>query len=187
MGTQAEWNAITNLNYAFFSLTWGEIAPGLVIFVLLGFGVYQAWAEKKGSKRRGYKFRQRDERKRLHLPLLITTPVTQEFSVNTFDISTSGAFLPLQDLKKSMAFTSLIGKRSGIKIGDIIDIRIFTGRFSQFSCQARVVRYNLDPNAISHTGVGIEFLNLSSRKKKALKNLIEASERKITRSDVQAS
>ena len=155
-------------------LTWGELAPGLLIFLFLGMGVLSRWSRSKRKRKYDHKYEQRDTRTKLSLPLIINTPVTQEFSVRTFDISMSGAFLPYEDLKTSMSFTSLIGKRSGIKIGDLIDIKILTGRFSRLHCQARVIRYNFLENSGIPMGIGIEFMNLSQRKKKVLKHLIES-------------
>ncbi len=150
--------------------TW-EFFPGILLLLFLGAGVSHLFNQKKRKK--AYANKQRSKRAKLSLPLVINTPVTQEFSVRTFDISLTGAFLPYEDLKNSMAFTSLIGKRSGIKVGDLVDIKVYTGRFSQISCQARVVRYNFSDNHLPPKGIGIEFVNLSKRNRRQLQSLIE--------------
>ena len=147
-----------------------EFFPGVIMLLFIGAGLSHFYTQKKRS--RSYKQTQRNERRRISIPIVINTPVTQEFSVNTCDISLSGAFLSYEDLKKSMVFTSLIGKRSGIKVGDLVDIKVYTGRFSQFSCQAKVVRYNFEEQAVPPKGIGIEFINLSKKNRKTLENLI---------------
>ncbi len=147
------------------------LMPEMIIMMFLCAGSFHFWSSKR--KKRNYSQLQRDKRCKLSIPLVINTPVTQEFSVKTFNISLSGAFLGYEDLKNSMSFTSLIGKRNGIKAGDLIDIRVYTGRFSQFSCQARVVRYNLEPGTLPPPGIAIEFVNMTHKNKKILKNLIE--------------
>lgn len=141
------------------------------MLLFIGAGISHFYGQKK--KNSYYSKRQRSERTRLALPLVINTPVTQEFSVKTYDISLTGAFLPYEDLKNSMAFTSLIGKRSGIKVGDLVDIKVYIGRFSQLHCQARVVRYNFSDSNLPPKGIGIEFVNLNKKKRKILQNLIE--------------
>lgn len=157
-------------------LTTGEVIPGFLLSLLLCFGAIHVGLKKKAQRQSYLNMKNREPRKRLAIPLLISTPVTQEFSILTYDISVSGAFLPYDDLKQSMSFSSLIGKRSGIKAGDLIDIKLMTGRFSHFHCQARVVRYNFEEQTLSARGVGIEFIHLSKRKKRMLRNLIESSE-----------
>ncbi len=147
-----------------------EFFPGVLMLLFLGAGLSHLYNQKK--HKRGYANTQRSERYRMSLPLVINTPVTQEFSVRTFDVSLTGAFLPYDDLKNSMAFTSLVGKRSGIKVGDLVDIKVYIGRFSQFNCQARVIRYNFSDNNLPPKGIGIEFVNLSKKNKKLLQNLI---------------
>lgn len=151
-----------------------EFFPGVLMLLFIGAGFSHFWTQHRRS--RVYSQVQRDKRKNISIPIVINTPVTQEFSVNTCDISLSGAFLSYEDLQKSMVFTSLIGKRSGIKVGDLVDIKVFTGRFSQFSCQARVVRYNFDDQAVPPKGIGIEFINLSKKNRKALEHLIHAQD-----------
>jgi hypothetical protein len=151
--------------------TW-EFFPGILLLLFLGAGVYHLYSQRR--RQRVYPQKQRSARTRLSLPLVINTPVTQEFSVRTFDISLTGAFLPFDDLKNSMAFTSLVGKRSGIKVGDLVDIKVYTGRFSQISCQARVIRYNFSDHSLPPKGIGIEFVNLSKKHQKILRHLIES-------------
>ena len=148
-----------------------EFFPGVIMLLFIGAGFSHFYNQNK--KKNVYAKRQRGQRTRLSLPLVINTPVTQEFSVKTFDISLTGAFLPYEDLKSSMAFTSLIGKRTGIKVGDLVDIKIFIGRFSQIACQARVVRYNFSDENLPPKGIGIEFVNLNKKNQRNLQNLID--------------
>jgi c-di-GMP-binding flagellar brake protein YcgR len=157
-----------------------ELLPGLILMGLIGLGLIQWWQKRPPQRTRRVK--QRSERVPVPIPLIISTPVTQEFSVKTYDISLTGAFLHYQDLQNSMTFTSLLGKRSGIKVGDIIEVRVITGRFSHFHCQARVARFCLDENTQSRPGIGIEFLYLSPRKKSRLANIIYQPKIKFTAS-----
>lgn len=159
--------------------TW-QLFPGLILLAFLGVGIHQAWESYKLRRKMGFRGgQQRNTRRKVSLPLIINTPVTQEFSVKTFDVSVSGAFLSYEDLKTSMTFTSLIGKRSGIKVGDLVDIKILTGRFSSLSCQARVIRYNFEKDSMPPQGIGIEFVNLTPRKRRVLESLIFADEEEI--------
>ncbi len=151
-----------------------ELLPGALMLLFASFGVAHFYSEKK--KTQVYSQRQRAERSRISLPLKISTPVTQEFSVLTYDISLTGAFLPYDELKNSMAFTSLVGKRSGIKVGDLVDIQLITGRFSHITCQARVVRYNFSDDTLPPKGIGIEFIQLSKKSKRVLANIIQQEE-----------
>ena len=167
-------SGITDTLLAQIEISPWELFPGLMILLFVGVGFYHLWTQSR--KKRVYKQKQRGQRTKLALPLVINTPVTQEFSVNTFDISLTGAFLAYEDLKHSMTFTSLIGKRSGIKVGDLVDIKVYTGRFSQFNCQAKVVRYNFSDELPPPKGIGIEFVNLNKRKKKLLESLIHSEQ-----------
>lgn len=153
-----------------------EFFPGwiLVFFVALGC-VKIAW-DKIRNRNRLRKQGPREVRKKMALPIVINTPVTQELSIHTYDISLTGAFLPYDDLKNSMTFISLIGKRTGIRTGDLLEIKVYLGRFSQLNCKARVVRYNFSDDNPHPKGIGIEFVNLSQRKKKLLAAVIYKEE-----------
>ena len=149
-----------------------EIIPAIVLlFFFIGGGVQVIKARKKqGPKEK----RGESLRKKLPLPLIIATPVTQSFSVTTYDISTDGAFIPLNEMRNSMNFTSLIGKRSGLKVGDIIDVTLHTGRFSQIHCQGRVVRKEIEQLGQYPEGFGIQFLKLSRRDQKRLELILQS-------------
>ncbi len=71
-----------------------------------------------------------------------------------------------------MNFSSLIGKRSGIKVGDIVGLKLQTGRFSHIHCQGRVVRFNLSQTESHPEGIGIKFLDMSRRDQKKLESLL---------------
>ena len=145
------------------------------MLMFIGAGFSHIWAQKR--KQRTFSQKQRHERKRLAIPMVINTPVTQEFSVKTCDISLSGAFLGYEDLQKSMSFTSLVGKRSGIRVGDLVDIRVYTGRFSQFHCQAKVVRYNFNDQEMPPKGIAIEFVKMSKKNRKILESILYSQDK----------
>jgi c-di-GMP-binding flagellar brake protein YcgR len=160
---------IQTLELSQFETSLGQWIPHLILLLLITAGLAQIKLKKKY---RGKKSIQRSERRKISIPILINTPITHEISINTYDISLTGAFFEHEDLKKTMTFTSLIGQRTGIKSGDIIDIKIYISRFKNLNCQARVVRYNLQDLNHPPLGIGIEFLNLSYRKKKLLASFI---------------
>ena len=149
-----------------------QLAPGLIMLAIGATKILQTAMINRRKRHKGYKNAQRSERKKVALPITINTPVTHEFSLNTFDISLTGAFLAYEDLKNSMSFTSLIGKRSGIKTGDLVDITVQVGRFSRLSCQAKVIRYNFSDNTMPPKGIGIEFMNLNPKNKKILESIL---------------
>ncbi len=161
----------TNFNHLINDHAWIEHWPEMILLSLVLFGIAR---HNQGHRKIKNRLKNREERKKMALPLVINTPVTQEFSIQTYDISLSGAFLSAEDLKKSMTFTSLIGRRTGIKVGDKIDIKIYLGRFRQIECQARVVRHNLDENSRPPVGIGIEFIKMSRKNQKMLSDLIYA-------------
>ncbi len=162
----------TDVTKSQFEIGFWELLPALVLFVLIAVGLLRV---RQARQRKKHEHQQRSLRKKLSLPLFINTSVTQEFSVRTFDISMTGAFLSYDDLKHSMTFTSLIGKRSGIKVGDLIEIKVPTRGFGFFKCQAKVVRYNFSEER-PPKGVGIQFVNLNNRKRRMLADLIEAED-----------
>lgn len=155
------------------SEAWVEHLPELTLLIFIALGLARHQMQNKRLKNR---LKERSERKKIPVPMIINTPITQEFSIKAYDISMSGAFLSSEDLKHSMAFTSLVGKRTGIRVGDKIDIRIYLGRFRQIECQARVVRYNLEVNERPPHGIGIEFIGMSRKHQKMLAELIASGE-----------
>ncbi|MCB0379285.1 MAG: PilZ domain-containing protein [Bdellovibrionales bacterium] len=149
-----------------------ELLPALfVALFFLGGAIHIIKNRRDQKKRREH--RSQGDRHRLPIPLVIETPVTQSFSVTIYDISLGGAFIPLEEMQKSMNFTSLIGKRSGIKVGDLIDLKLQTGRFSQIHCQGKVVRYQEEDLGKYPKGIGIEFINVSKRDQRRLADLLD--------------
>lgn len=161
----------TFFDFSQFEMSGWELLPGLVILFFLVGGSFQVLKTRKNQRRQKEK-RKGSPRKRLPLPMIIDTPVTQSFSVKAYDISSSGAFIPLYEMKQSMNFSSLIGKRSGIKVGDIIGLKLQTGRFTHIQCQGRVVRYTTSDTETHPEGIGIKFLDMSRRDQKKLENLL---------------
>ncbi|MCJ8275445.1 MAG: PilZ domain-containing protein [Bdellovibrionales bacterium] len=159
-------------SFSQFEMSGWELLPGLLmLFFLAGGSLHVLKVRRENSP--GYREqRNLDERIRLDLPMMIETPTTQSFSVKTYDISLSGAFIPLNDMKRGMNLTSLVGPRSGIKVGDIIDLKLQTGRFSHIQCQGKVVR--LGPAGDQSEGIGIKFIELSRRDQKRLQQILNA-------------
>ena len=153
-----------------------ELVPIIAILVLIGFGISQmSMPFQWNGANAGH---QRHARKSLAVPMSIKTPVTQEFVIRTTNISVSGAFISYGDLQSSMTFVSLVGRRNGIRVGDLVDVIIYTSRFQPIKCQARVVRYNFDKKALPPMGIGIEFIRLSSRHQRALSNYLAKQQSK---------
>ena len=145
-----------------------ELFPGLILLAFIFLGVYQVWLLKREERNR----RKGQDRKKMHLPITIKTPVTDHLKVNTFNISMNGAFLDYEDLKKNETFLHLIGKDTGIKVGDLMDIEIPLGRFRQITCQARLIRYNFSDYELPPKGVAVKFVQLNENQKKNLASLI---------------
>ena len=154
-----------------FEMSGWELLPGAVLMLFLCGGCVQILKNRKNQRLIKEK-RKGSPRKRLSVPMIIDTPITQSFSVKSYDISTSGAFIPLFEMKESMNFSSLIGKRSGIKVGDIVGLKLQTGRFSYIHCQGRVVRFNLTQTDSHPEVIGIKFLDMSRRDQKKLESLL---------------
>ena len=158
------------LNSSQFEMSGWEIIPGALLLLFLTGGFLELIKARSGKTSLFKERRSGSPRKRLHIPMTIETPVTQSFSVKTYDISLTGAFIPLFEMKKSMNFTSLIGKRSGIKVGDLITLKLQVSRFSQIHCQGRVIRFANSSEQLE--GIGIQFVDMAKRDQKKLEDLL---------------
>ena len=158
------------LNMSHYEMAGWELIPSTLIALIFVGGGLQVLKARKGGKARNR--RSEHARKRIPIPLIIATPATQPFSVTAYDISLGGAFIPFEGMKNSMNITSFIGKRSGLKVGDVIDIKMYTGRFTQIHFQGRVVR--LEDSSVGEypKGVGIQFIKMSRRDQKKLEHLL---------------
>ena len=147
-----------------------ELLPEFILMTFILLGIHQVWTQKKklyyGKKRRW-------ERKKKILPISLKTPITQAFTVNTLDISLSGAFLDYEDLKKNRVFMNVLDKHTGnMRVGDLIDVEIPMGPFRKISCQARLIRFNFSEHGIPPKGMAIEFIHLNEDQLHDLDSLI---------------
>ena len=75
-------------------------------------------------------------------------------------------------MQNSMNKTALLGRRTGIKIGDSLRIRVHAGRFSSLTLEGRVVRLELEAQGAYPAGLGIQFRNLNRGRKKRLRFIV---------------
>ena len=119
------------------------------------------------------------ERKQVNLPMIIDAPYNQAFSVSTYDISLGGAYIRFDDVHTSMNMSGLTGPRSGLKVGDLLNLKLHAGRFSNIHCQGRVVRLQRQAKGKYPEGIGIQFLHMKKRDLRKLKMLLSTSNQKI--------
>jgi hypothetical protein len=98
----------------------------------------------------------RADRKRLHLPVTVEGTRLQSSKAETFDISTSGAFIPVSQ---------------NVGVGDWVTLRMKFG-YTQIRCQARVVRRS-EPRGEYPAGAGVQFMNMSWRERRELQRCID--------------
>lgn len=113
------------------------------------------------------------ERKRVNIPMIIDAPYNQAFSVSTYDISLGGAYIRFDEMNTSMNLTSITGPRSGLKVGDLLNLKLHAGRFSNIYCQGRVVRLQKQAKGKYPQGIGIQFLHMKKRDLRKLKMLLK--------------
>jgi hypothetical protein len=105
----------------------------------------------------------RARRHQRRVPVVITgalrgrSPVRAE----TFDLSDSGLFLPLEG--------------SHFEIDDRISVRMTFGTFSQIRCEGRVVRRAEDPCGVYPSGIGIQFTDMDWRQRRELRRQLESA------------
>lgn len=100
----------------------------------------------------------RAERRRMSVPVTIEGTRLQPVRNETFDISETGAF---------------VTAARDVAVGDWVTLRMKFG-FSQFRCQARVVR-RAEARGIYPGGVGVQFMNLSWRERATLRRCLSRS------------
>lgn len=101
------------------------------------------------------------ERKNIQINMQIASLHGLDYSLKTFDISKTGAFLSLNE-KQALA---------DFNVGDYCDIRLQLSEYKRLRCRARVVR-------LSHgygqypPGIGLEFKNLPGTEARYLKGIL---------------
>ena len=164
----------TSLNFTILSqmdFSLWDFIPGFILFILAGILIfYHLKVEREGNPHLKKRMQKREKKV---FPITIKTPVTETFTVNTLDISSGGAFLDYEDLKKNKTFINLLSENIGtMRVGDLIDIEIPLGQFKKFQCQACLVRINFSDYDISPKGMAIKFVHLSEEQEKTLNSLI---------------
>jgi hypothetical protein len=101
----------------------------------------------------------RAERKRVAIPIFIEGARLDSLRAQSFDISETGMFVPLE---------------SRVGVGDHITVRMKFGAFSHMKCQGRVVRRG-EPKGTYPAGVGIEFTDLSWHQRRELRKHLSRS------------
>lgn len=95
-------------------------------------------------------------RHRLHVPVLIEGTRLLSIKAETFDISESGIFVPLEQK---------------LGVGDWITVRMSFGTLSQIRCQGKVVR-QADAKGSYPMGVGIQFESITRRQRQEISRFL---------------
>jgi hypothetical protein len=101
----------------------------------------------------------RAERKKMSIPLFIEGSRLNTIRAECFDISETGLFIP---------------ETNGLGVGDWVNIKISFDSLSQIRTRARVVR-RAEARGIYPAGVGVEFIDISSHQKRAIKRGLDRS------------
>lgn len=96
----------------------------------------------------------RSERHRLAIPVIVGGPRQTPMKVQSFDLSESGIFIPLDEPQ--------------LNVNDSITLRLSFGTFARVRCEGRVVRRS-EARGIYPAGVGVEFTGLDWRVKRELR------------------
>lgn len=109
------------------------------------------------------------KRQRVSVPVFIGGARNAALRAETFDISETGAFIPLataQDHKYA------IGKKGNLEIDEIITIAMTLGTLKQVRCEGRVVRM-ADARGSYPAGIGIQFMEMGTDEKRELKRYLD--------------
>lgn len=94
---------------------------------------------------------QRPKRVRVKLHTLIEPHVGKKLITEVFDISETGAFVPVANLNQAT-----------LKVGDLTSINVKLTQFKNLKCEAEIVRIST-PCGSYPAGVGLRFLKLHSK------------------------
>jgi hypothetical protein len=99
----------------------------------------------------------RAARLRVNVPVFIEGTRLNSLKAQSFDISESGVYVPLDD---------------GVGVGDWITVRIKFDGLTNVRCHGKVVRKRSEPEGQYPAGVGIEFQDLSWQRKRVLRGCL---------------
>ncbi|HEX4925793.1 MAG TPA: PilZ domain-containing protein [Bdellovibrionales bacterium] len=105
----------------------------------------------------------RPERKQVSAPVFVIPKQGDAFRAETFDISATGAFIPLASESALLSFNT----------GDKISLRLTMGALTVLRCEAQVIRRNA-PKGHYPAGVGIQFLNMNRHDSKELRKYLSS-------------
>jgi len=94
------------------------------------------------------------ERRRMQVPIVIDVFRKTPLKAETFDLSETGAFIPLSS--------------ANLRVDENISVRMTFGAFTHIRCEGRVVRRD-EARGRYPAGVGIEFTNLNWRNRRELR------------------
>ena len=167
-------NLITDLPTIYQSM--GSWSIGL-IFIFL-FAAFEMFMNSRPNSEKNDSLAQswwdHPERKKLNIPMIVDTSYNQPFSVATYDISVGGAYIRLTDMQQGMNTTGLTGTRTGLKIGDLMKLKIQVTRFHRISCKGLVVRVEKEAQGAYPEGIGIQFLSMGKKDQSRLQQLLQS-------------
>jgi hypothetical protein len=155
--------ALNNLIVGYYAVDyapWMTVA-GSLAFALFNLPLFDAQVRElmKYPERRWW---MRAERHRRNVPVVITGALRGRSPVRTetFDLSDSGLFLPLEG--------------SHFEVDDRISVRMTFGTFSQIRCEGRVVRRAEGPRGEYPSGIGVQFTDMDWRQRRELRRQLES-------------
>lgn len=132
-------------------------------FSLLGGFMFvpSVWSLMREPKRRWWLQAQRKE---VSLPITLKPVRGNPIAARTFDLSRTGAFIPLDESFKGTG---------AVVAGDIVVINFSLGSLSRISCNARVVR-RTEASGHYPEGLGLQFLELKRGHERILRDYMES-------------
>ncbi len=106
-------------------------------------------------------------RKSVQIPVVLSCGKHHRVRGETFDISESGMFVPLHD------------HQTGLKLQQRVAICLNLGAFAQVRCDGRIARI-AEASGRYPSGVGIEFLELSSLQRAEIRRYLTRRPRELT-------
>lgn len=114
----------------------------------------------------------RSPRKKIPLPVSISSRLNQNFTTFCYDISLSGFFVSTKDIQMSLDAQGLKWEDIKIHSGNEVDIKIQIGTFRFIKCSAKIVRIQ-EAKGNYPSGVGFQFSDMNFQDRSWLRKLMK--------------
>lgn len=147
--------AVNNYFVGYYAL---DFSPVMATLGTLAFGTlnYPLYREdvRRLLENPNHRWWVRSERHRLSIPVLVGSQRRTPLKVESFDLSESGIFIPLDD--------------PHLNVNELITLRLSFGVFARLRCEGRVVRASQAKGSYP-AGIGIAFTGMDWRAKRELR------------------